>query len=161
MYARYTLLVYCSLLPSSMFMMSGYADIAMAANVFGIVWKAWTSRLASGWERDIPIMEWQLGTGYWHVLWEGDERGIMARKLVGIADAKDLATEKGVAKFMRNLEAVMLKNKYDNNPNMTLTCVGSIDDDDDDDDIRRQIESHNEEILAGLKRAREREKKNE
>lgn len=140
-----------------MFMMSGYADIAMAANVFGIVWKAWTSRLASGWERDIPIMEWQLGTGYWHVLWEGDERGIMARKLVGIADAKDLATEKGVAKFMRNLEAVMLKNQFDNDPNMILTCVGHFSadgkDNTSDEDIRRQIESHISEVTAGLRAA--------
>ena len=53
-------------------------------------------------------------------------KGIMAKKLVGIADAKDLTTEEDVAKFARNLEAVMLKNQFDNNPNMILTCVGYV-----------------------------------
>lgn len=37
----------------------------------------------------------------------------MDKKLIGIADAKDLTTEEDVTKFTRKLEAVMLKNKLD------------------------------------------------
>lgn len=81
----------------------------------------------------------------------------MTKKLVGIADANDLTTEENVAKFTRNLEAVMLKNQFDNDPNMILTCVGHFSadgkDNTSDEDIRRQIESHISEVTAGLRAA--------
>lgn len=81
----------------------------------------------------------------------------MTRKLVGIADTKDLTTEEDVAKFTRNLEAVMLKNQFDNNPNMIITCVGYVSadgkHDTPDEEIRRQIESHISEVTAGLRAA--------
>lgn len=81
----------------------------------------------------------------------------MARKLVGIADAKDLTTEEDVAKFTRNLEAVMLKNQFDNDPNMILTCVTSVENY-DPEDARRQINSHMAEVMAGLKQAQAKKK---
>lgn len=87
--------------------------------------------------------------------------GIMARELIGIANAKDITTEEDVAKFSRDLEAVMLKNKYDDDPNMTLTCVGYISadgkHDTPDEEIRRQIESHVSEVTDGIFAAAEAE----
>ena len=78
----------------------------------------------------------------------------MAKKFIGIANAKDIATEEDVAKFTRNLEAVMLKNNYDNDSNMTLTCVGYISadgkHDTPDEKIKRQIESHASEVADGI-----------
>ena len=85
----------------------------------------------------------------------------MDRKLIGIADVKDLTTEEDVAKFMRNLEAVVLKNKYDNDPHMTLTCVGYISADGKHDtpeeEIRRQIESRASAVTDGIFAAAEAE----
>lgn len=85
----------------------------------------------------------------------------MARKFIGIANAKDITTEEDVAKFTRNLETVMLKNKYDNDPHMILTCVGYISadgkHDTPDEEIRRQIESHVSEVTDGIFAAAEAE----
>jgi hypothetical protein len=80
--------------------------------------------------------------------------GIIDRKLIGIANAKDITTEEDVAKFTMDLEAVMLKNKYDNDPHMTLTCVGYISADGKydtpEEEIRRQIESHASAVTDGI-----------
>lgn len=85
----------------------------------------------------------------------------MDRKLIGIADVKDLTTEEDVAKFMRNLEAVVFKNKYDNDPHMTLTYVGYISADSKHDtpeeEIRRQIESRASAVTDGIFAAAEAE----
>lgn len=73
----------------------------------------------------------------------------MAKKLVGIADAKDLTTEEDVAKLTRNLEAVMLKNKLDNDPNVMFVSADSIDNY-DPEDANRKIDARMDEIMAWL-----------
>ena len=78
----------------------------------------------------------------------------MKKKLVGIADAKDLTTEENVAKFTRNLEAVMLKNKLDNDPDVMFVSADSLDHY-DPENANRKIDARMDEIMAWLNENRQ------